>query len=318
MYNTIAVFRALQLGDMLCAVPALRALRHAHPQAHIALIGLPWAADFVNRFQVYLDEFILFPGYPGLPEQPVNAKATDAFCDSIRARKFDLLLQMQGNGNIVNPLVETLNARVTGGFCRMSKYCPNPHTYIEYPDDEHEINRHLLLMEHLGIPPRGTYLEFPFTSSFPIPETPYICVHAGSRSAARQWPVRHFATLADHFAAKGYTIILTGSSSEKTLAAAVAARMDHKAASLAGHTSLDDMAALLQHASALFSNCTGVSHMAAALETPSVIISMDGEPYRWGPMNKKLHRTIDWTEAPDYNTVLDEATALLERVGVRN
>jgi len=89
--NKIAVFRALQLGDMLCAIPAIRALRAAHPRAHITLLGLPWAQEWVQRYNRYFDAFIHFPGYPGLPEQEVDVRRLPDFFTAMQQQQFSLV-----------------------------------------------------------------------------------------------------------------------------------------------------------------------------------------------------------------------------------
>src|SRR5947209_18256299 len=90
----IAVLRALKLGDMLCAVPALRSLRTGLPHARITLIGLPWASAFAERYNAFLDDFMVFPGYPGLPEQPVRPDAVMRVLAKAQAEQYDLVGQM--------------------------------------------------------------------------------------------------------------------------------------------------------------------------------------------------------------------------------
>ncbi|HEX2281212.1 MAG TPA: hypothetical protein VHG52_05550, partial [Thermomicrobiales bacterium] len=68
----IAIFQALNLGDLLCTTPALRAIRDRFPAAEISFIGRPWAEDFVARLST-VDRFLPFPGYPGIAESPDDA-----------------------------------------------------------------------------------------------------------------------------------------------------------------------------------------------------------------------------------------------------
>lgn len=112
----IAVFRALQLGDLLCAVPAFRALRRALPNSKITLIGLPWAKSFVDRFPNYFDDFLEFPGYPGLSEIVPQVKRIPAFFMTAQERRFDLAIQMHGSGIFANPITVLLGANVNAGF----------------------------------------------------------------------------------------------------------------------------------------------------------------------------------------------------------
>ncbi|HEY0273509.1 MAG TPA: glycosyltransferase family 9 protein, partial [Chitinophaga sp.] len=264
----IAVFRALQLGDMLCAIPAFRALRQAYPGAHMALVGLPWAQTLADRFPRYVDELIVFPGYPGLPEQQPDLPRIPGFLSYMQQRQFDLVLQLQGNGSVVNPLVTLWNGRYTAGFYRDADYCPGK-LFLNYPDTVHEIQRHLLLLQHLGITATDTRLEFPLyeqdaraLQSLQLPVLPqqYVCIHPGSRDAARQWPPELFALLGNRCAAAGLQVVLTGTANEAPLTAAVKAAMTYPAIDTAGLTGLGAMGMLLKNAFALVANCTGVSH----------------------------------------------------------
>jgi len=318
----IAVFRALQLGDMLCVIPAIRALRHELPSAKITLLGLPWAKGFVERFDEYFDKFIHFAGYPGLPEQTFHEFEFEDFIKKIRREKFDLLLQMQGNGTIVNPLVFTLGANYVAGFYNEDSFVDSPF-FMPYPDHGPEIRRHLLLMQHLQIPSQGDHLEFPLTKQdqkdfdellLPVYPKNYVCIHPGSRGRWRQWPPQFFALIADFCIEQGLTAVITGTKEETDITTEVIKCMHHVPIDLTGKTSLGAIAVLIKNAFMLVSNCTGVSHVADAFDTPSVVISMDGEPERWAPLNRKLHRVTDWTKDPHFETVLLETDTLIKNL----
>lgn len=299
----VVVLRALQLGDLLCAVPALRALRQALPEAEITLVGLPWAHAFVQRFARYLDRFVEFPGFPGLPERPAAVQELPRFLAAVQAERFDLAIQLHGSGGISNPLIALFGARHTCGFYVLGAYCPDAERFLPYPEGEPEQRRLLQLVQFLGAPPAGDALEFPLDGSDEqdlagLPEARalrragYACVHVGAQLPSRRWPVERFAAVGDALAERGLHVVLTGVEAERGLTQSVAAAMRHPVLDLAGRTTLGALGVLLRAARLLVCNDTGVSHVAAALGTPSVVVACGSDPARWAPLDRRRHRVL--------------------------
>jgi ADP-heptose:LPS heptosyltransferase len=316
----VAVLRALALGDLLCAVPTLRALRHAWPNADISLIGLPWARAFVDRFPGYIDRFMEFPGWPGLPErQPLLAHIPN-FLAAMQRERFDLAIQLHGSGTIVNSLVALFGARRTAGFYPPPYFCPDALTFAPWPEQGLEIHRLLALIEFLGLPRVGDELGFPLADAdhrrlellLPPSGRPFVVVHPGASVAERRWPAERFAAVADGLAEDGFDIVLTGVAAEREIIERVAVKMSHDALDLSGQTDLGTLGALVARAALVICNDTGISHVAAALKTPSVVISTGDNPARWAPINGRLHRVLCRASGVAAEEVIQQALQLIE------
>jgi ADP-heptose:LPS heptosyltransferase len=299
----IAVVRALHLGDLLVAVPGLRALRAGFPEAEITLIGLPWAAEFVRRFRHCLDRFVEFVGYDGLGEVKYVPARTERFLQEQRAYGYDLVVQMHGSGRASNPLALAIGADATAGYYEGEP--PAGLTFgAPYPDDRPEVLRHLGMARLLGCPDRGVELEFPLfdedraeaaalLNRLSGSSRPWIGIHPGARPPSRRWPAAYFARAADEFVRRfGARIILTGGPGEEETVRAVIERMETRPVSVAGETSLGGLAALISELDLFISNDTGPAHVAEAVATPSVTIFGSADHRRWAPLNQERHRIV--------------------------
>src|SRR5205823_3406177 len=242
----------------------------------------------------------------------------------VQAERFDLALQMHGNGIVTNPLTVLFGARVTAGFFWPGNYCPDPERFLRLPAEEPETWKLLRLVQFLGMPLEGEHLEFPLlpgdrqeldqiSEARTLRARAYVCIHPGARANERRWGAGKFADVCDQLAQRDLQIVLTGSSEEAALAGEVQRTLHAPCINLAGRTSLGALAALLNQCRLLVCNDTGVSHVAAGLQVPSVVILHRSEREGWPPQDRQRHRVVCRLGGVTPDDVLAQADDLLRR-----
>jgi len=258
----LLALRALKIGDLLVAVPALTALRRSFPEHRLVLATPGWLAPLVGLIPA-VDE--LAPT-DGVHSSPAGWPAP-----------VDVAVNLHGNGPESRGILDAV------GPARKIGHRAPGWSGPDWVEELHERVRWVRLLEAHGVPgdPDDLGLLVP---AEPSARPGSVVIHIGAAYRSRRWPGDRFARVAGRLAAAGLPVVLTGDRSERPRAAAIAglAGLD-RGQNLAGTLELDDLAALIASARLVITADTGAAHLASAYRVPSVVLFGPAPPERWGP-----------------------------------
>jgi hypothetical protein len=286
-------------------VPALRAVRRAHPDGEVVLAA-PVTLTPLARLSGAVDRLL---DTAGLDPVPWTGRAPV------------LAVNLHGRGPQSHRLLQRLQPERLVAFGSEEAGHRGPTWVVQ----EHEVRRWCRLVEEeLGVEAQPTDLLLPAPAG-DSPAPGAVVVHPGAAFEARRWPAERFAAVARWAAGEGYRVVVSGGPDEVGLAARVA-----RAAGLpddcvlAGRTDLEELACLVASAALVVCGDTGVAHLATAFRVPSVLLFGPTPPSRWGPTGGGPHEVLwhgtgagdPWRDRVDPAMLeigVDEVTGAMQR-----
>ncbi|WP_198392964.1 glycosyltransferase family 9 protein [Brevibacterium yomogidense] len=261
----VLALRALKLGDLLVAVPALRGLRAGFPDHRLVLACAPWLRPVVD----------LVGGVDDLlPTSGLDAPL------GVPPGVVDVAVNLHGNGAESRGRLEALRAPRQIGHAAPDWEGP------AWIDDIHERDRWVRVLHACELPGDAADLRLALpVGSRGAGEPDSAVVHVGAAHASRHWPVERFAEVTRALLGAGRRVMLTGSGAERERADQVAALVGPACGlhTVAGAQSLEGFLATIAAARIVVSADTGAAHLASAFGVPSVVLFGPAPPAQWGP-----------------------------------
>jgi ADP-heptose:LPS heptosyltransferase len=312
----VLVIRLDNIGDVIMLGPALRAIRANLPTATITLMAtpggsqalplLPWVDDvMVHR--------VLWQDISGT--WPLDPATELALVDEIRARNFDAAIIFTSfTQSPYPPAYVCYLAGVPLRIAQSKEFGGGAVTEWVRPlsDDTHQVDRNLHLLASAGFGLAGTHLELriPESAQSKADEllgsvglahggprdrfAPFIALAPGASAVARRYDPARFARVASSLAAQDHpltgeplTVVLVGSEREADLVAPMldgSSLCEGRLVSLAGKTTVPELAGIINRAALVIANNSAPLHMADALDRPMVIMYAGTEwESQWRP-----------------------------------
>lgn len=339
-FKNILIIKPSSIGDVIHALPFLKALRERYPDAAISWL-INRGIDEIIRNNPYLNEVILFERkkWGSFDDIGYKFKGIAEFLRELRRKQFDLVVDLQGlfRSGVIAYLS---GASYRIGFANAREFSPIFYNYrVSHPPVEmHAVDRYLLIAKELG----ADITIKDFTINIPLNEEKYIdsligmnkrsaliAINPSARWETKMWPLNKYAELADRIASGlNAQIIFIGSRKDEERINMLSSLVKTKPINLCGKTNLLQLTALLKKTALLITNDSGPMHIAAAVETHVVAIFGPTRPMRTGPYGKghivlqgtlpcinclkKRCRDLKCMEAISVNEVFNSAKELLK------
>ena len=312
--------RLNNMGDVLMATPAMRALRNggagarASNRRRITLLAST-AGAAVAPYIPEVDAVIRYDAPWNKSSSAHDSHVDRHFCEELAARAFDAAVIFTCYSQ--SPLPAALLCTLAGIPLKLAHCRENPYQLLSDWVREHEpgagvrheVRRQLDLVAVVGARADDERLSLQVPASVraslaarlgplvtvPLEKDRYIVIHAGATAPSRRYAPERFAlaarTLHDRL---GVPVVFTGDGHERTLVDGIVAQSASSASNLAGMLSLGELAALIGDAGLLVSNNTGPVHIAAALGTPTVDVYALTNPQHtpWNVAHAVINRDV--------------------------
>ncbi len=312
----ILVIKAAGIGDLLLAVPALRALRARFPGAEIDLFVTPKCAPLLKG-SPYVDHVFVIPT-EGMQNRMAlsEVKPMIHLLRRLRSRRYDLVINLYHLFSRRGAFRFRLLLQAVGAKFSIGRNTDGRGRFYDAAIDDswedpvfasrHEVDLNLDVVRLLGAEDPGEGLEFSLCDADRSRANQVlkaggtgengrlrIVLNPGGDAVYKRWPAEYFASLADQLMDRtGAEVLIVGSEMDHPIVERIVSQMAHRPVDLAGKLSLPELAALFETVDLMVTNDTGPMHLAVAVGTPVVALFGPGKPGRYGPYGGKGHHQV--------------------------
>jgi predicted lipopolysaccharide heptosyltransferase III len=286
--DRILVIKLRYIGDVLLTTPVLRNFRLNFPDARLDIL-VNAGTEKVLKHNRDINE-VIFVERGSLVRQL-------AFVRGLRKMKYDLVVDVTDSDR--SAILSYLSsAPVRVGYNSEHRWRGRCYTHVVVAnrDKMHRVDYQLEALRLLDIPIKSSELVLPLgQEDEDVAEKilaecnlddgkPIILIHPGARWWFKSWPPEYFAKLADAIQQSlNCHVLFAGSLSDKDVVNKIQNLMITKAVSLAGKTTVLQLAALLKRCRLFVGNDNGIMHIATAVGTPVIAFFGLTNPLLWGP-----------------------------------